>query len=110
MGGKFITWKYTIITERLSSSPKVIPLVSGEAEFQPLSWQSSILNYQVPLFLWLQHQEATWQGEEASWTTFRCMNGIDGCARVGIILHGPNSGSFYPVTLLCVVSIFNIIF
>ena len=104
--------QHMIIPERLNKLPKVIQLVSGEARISipnHLTLKASILNHQVMLLLWLQHQEATCYSEDASWTTFQFTDGVDGWAWAGTIPHGVNPGSVYPMSVLCVVSISNII-
>ena len=75
--------QHMIIPERLNKLPKVIQLVSGEARISipnHLTLKASILNHQVMLLLWLQHQEATCYSEDASWTTFQFTDGVDGWA------------------------------
>ena len=60
---EFVTWHYMILTERLNNLPKVTQLVSDEARISTanhLTLKADILNHQVTLVLWSQHQQARW--------------------------------------------------
>lgn len=94
-GGQFVTWQYIII-ERLNNLSKVIYLLSGEARISTtnhLTLKISILNHQVSLLLWPQHQEATWCHEDAVELPFSgCMKWMDlpGLTSLSMVLtHTP---------------------
>lgn len=69
-----------------------------------LTLKASILNHQVTLLLRQHGSRKMPAGPPFSW-----IYGVDGYARAAIILRGANPHTFYCVTLLCTVSISNII-
>lgn len=110
--GKFVTQQYMIITERLNNLSKVIQLISGEARISTpnhLIWKASILNHQVTCFCGHNTKRQHGRMKMPAGPPFSCMHRVDGWARAGIVFHGVHPGCFYPMALLCVVSMSNII-